>query len=102
MDLIKFLYTLNASKCSVDEIKEIFGDAKIDLNTNYTYSMGVTWILPLPLVVALQYRNYEVAYFLMEKGASLDAYCKKTKKTAREYVTDDFIKFCKEKGKKLK
>jgi len=101
MDLIKFLRTLNASKCSVDEIKEIFGDSKIDLNKNHTYSCGATWVLPLPLVVALQYRNYEVAYFLMEKGASLDAYCKKTERTAREYITKDFIKFCKEKGKEI-
>ena len=101
MDLIKFFHTISPSKCSVDEIKEIFGDSKIDLNTNYIYSMGITWILPLPLIVALQYRNYEVAYFLMEKGAKLDAYCKKTKKTPREYVTEDFIKFCKEKGKEI-
>ena len=84
MDLIKFYRTISRSKCGVEEIVELFGGSGIDLNRNYTYACGATWILPLPLVVALRYRNYEVARFLMEKGASLDAFCRKTQMRPRD------------------
>ena len=91
MDLIKFYRMIARRMCNVEEIAELFGDSKIDLNRNCTYACGATWILPLPLVVALQYRNYEVARFLMEKGASLDAFCHKTQMRPRDLVTEAFL-----------
>ena len=90
MDLIEFYRAISRRKCGVGEIAELFGDSKIDLNRNHTYACGATWILPLPLVVALQYRNYEVARFLMEKGASLDAFCRKTQMRPRDLAAEAF------------
>ena len=94
MDIVKLLEMLGRDKCDVEEVKELFGDSEIDLNKNFTYACGATWILPLPLMVALKYRNYDVARFLMRKGASLDAFCKKMQKRPRDIAPDKFLKSC--------
>ena len=60
------------------------------LNKNLTYACGATWIIPLPLVVAFQRGYYDIARLLIEKGADLDAYCKKNDITPREIMPKDF------------
>ena len=61
------------------------------LNKNLTYACGATWIIPLPLVVAFQRGYYDIARLLIEKGADLDAYCKKNDITPREIMPKDFV-----------
>ena len=90
MNLLDFLRTLSSSQCKVDDIKDYLDNAKINLNKNYTYAMGATWILPLPLILAFKYKNLEVAKYLIEHGASLDAYCKKYEVTPRDIMPKNF------------
>lgn len=56
MNMLDFLRTISSSQCKVDDIKDYLDNAKINLNKNYTYACGATWILPLPLVLALNTR----------------------------------------------
>ena len=82
MNLLDFLRTLSSCKCKVDDIKEYVENSNINLNKNYTYVMGATWILPLPLILAFKY--------LIEHGANLDAYCKKYETTPRDIMPKEF------------
>ena len=90
MNMLDFLRTISSSQCKVDDIKDYLDNAKINLNKNYTYACGATWILPLPLVLVFKYKNLEVAKYLIEKGASLDAYCKKYETTPRNIMPRKF------------
>lgn len=90
MMLLDFLRTLSSSQCKVDDIKEYVKNSNINLNKNYTYAMGATWILPLPLILAFKYKNLEVAKYLIERGASLDVYCKKYETTPRDIMPKKF------------
>lgn len=73
------------------KIKEFYDNGgTIALNKNLSYACGATWIIPLPLVVALQKKYYDIARILIEKGADLDAYCKKYNITPRELMPEDF------------
>lgn len=73
------------------KIKEFYDNGgTIALNKNLSYACGATWIIPLPLVVAFQKKYYDIARILIEKGADLDAYCKKYNITPRELMPEDF------------
>ena len=59
-------------------IKEFYDNGgEAALNQNLTYACGATWIIPLPLVAAFQRGYYDIARLLIEKGADLNAYCRK-------------------------
>lgn len=90
MNLLDFLRTLSSSQCKVDDIKKYVENSNINLNKNYTYAIGATWILPLLLVLAFKYKNLEVSKYLIEHGASLDAYCKKYETTPRDIMPKEF------------
>ena len=61
------------------------------LNHNVTYAMGATFILPLPLIIALEKQHWDVAKYLIELGADLDLVCKRRGKTPREFLPPDFL-----------
>ena len=74
------------------KIKEFYDNGgKAALNQNLTYACGATWIIPLPLVVAFQRGYYDIARLLIEKGADLDAHCRKCNVTPRELMPKDFL-----------
>ena len=60
------------------------------LNHNATYAMGATFILPLPLIIALEKQHWDIARYFIEQGADLDLVCKRRGKTARELLPPDF------------
>ena len=89
MDMLNFFRAV--SEGNLNKVKEYFNNGGVPtLNKNITYACGSTWIIPLPLVTAFQKGYYDIAKFLIEKGADLDAYCKKNGITPREIMPKDF------------
>ena len=78
------------SSGNFEKVKELYND-KIPLNHNISYACGATWIIPLPLVTAFQRGYYDIARFLIAKGADLDAVCQKNHKTARDFMPENFL-----------
>ena len=77
---------------NIKRIKEFYDNGgETVLNNNLKYACGATWIIPLPLVVAFQRGYYDIARLLIEKGADLDAYCRKNNVTPRELMPKDFL-----------
>ena len=73
MDVMNFFRAVGSG--NLNEVKDFYEkDGKVPLNKNITYACGATWIIPLPLVTAFQKGYYDIAKFLMEKGADLDAF----------------------------
>ena len=79
---------------NLENVKNIYKelDGKVSLNKNLTYACGATWVIPLPLVTAFQKGYYDIAKFLIEKGADLDAVCRKNQKSPRDFMPKDFLK----------
>lgn len=88
MNALDFFREVSAG--NLDGVKKTYND-KIPLNKNLTYAAGATWIIPLPLVTAFQNGYDDIARFLIEKGADLDAFCKKNQKTPRDFMPDNFL-----------
>lgn len=90
MDVMNFFRAVGSG--NLNEVKDFYEkDGKVPLNKNITYACGATWIIPLPLVTAFQKGYYDIAKFLMEKGADLDAFCRNTNKTPRDFMPKDFL-----------
>ena len=81
------------SEGNLKNVKSIYDklDGKAPLNKNLTYACGATWIIPLPLVTAFQRGYYDIARFLIDKGADLDAVCQKSQKSPRDFMPNDFL-----------
>lgn len=91
MDILDFFRAVSAG--SLRNVKSVYDklDGKVPLNKNLTYACGATWVIPLPLVTAFQRGYYDIARFLIEKGADLDAVCRKNNKTPRDFMPKDFL-----------
>ena len=88
MDPLDFFREVSSG--NLEGVKNTFKD-EIPLNTNITYAAGATWIIPLPLVTAFQRGYYDIARFLIEKGADPDAFCRKNQKTPRDFMPENFL-----------
>lgn len=73
-------------------VQEYFDNDKyhIDLNRNHIYSMGASFLLPLPLVEATLGGAKECVNILLAQGADPDVVCKKRGKSAREIAPELF------------
>ena len=91
MDALDFFRAVDAG--NLNYVKRVYEarEGKVPLNNNITYACGATWILPLPLVIAFQKGYYDIARFLLEKGADLDAFCRKSHATPRDFMPKDFL-----------
>ena len=91
MNVLDFFRAVSAG--SLKNVKNIYKelDGKVPLNKNLTYACGATWVIPLPLVTAFQRGYYDIARFLIDKGADLDAVCQKSQKSPRDFMPHDFL-----------
>ena len=91
MNILDFFRAV--SDGNLQDVKNIYDElhGKVPLNKNITYACGATWIIPLPLITAFQKGYYDIARFLIEKGADLDAVCRKNNKTPRDFMPKDFL-----------
>jgi ankyrin repeat protein len=87
MDIIDFYRAV--AEGDIKKVKK-FNFKNISLNENITYACGSNWVITLPLITAFENGHLEVAKYLISKGANLDAFCRKRKKTVREFMPKDF------------
>ena len=76
----------------MDYLRARLDGKEIDLNRNFEYACGATFVLKLPLIIAFEHGYLELARFLISKGASPDAFCRKTQKTPRNIMPKGFIR----------
>lgn len=91
MDVLDFLRAVSAGNLNYAKRVYEAREGKVPLNRNITYACGATWIIALPLVTAFQKGYCDIARFLIEKGADLDAFCRKTGKTPRDFMPKGFL-----------
>lgn len=91
MNVLDFFRAVSAG--SLRNVERIYQelDGHVPLNKNITYACGATWVIALPLVTAFQRGYYDIARFLIEKGADLDAVCEKNHKSPRDFMPSGFL-----------
>ena len=86
MDAIFFYNAV--SKGDLNKIKEFHKkNGKLPLNKNVFYG---NHFFPLPLIIALKKKHYELAKYFIDNGADLNVVCKCRNKTPREYLPNNF------------
>lgn len=89
MDIIDFYNAVSSG--NLEKVKEYCQkgvDANKLLNRNFRYINGI--IFPLPLIAAIDKKQWKVAKYLIGLGANPDVICKKMKTTPRELIPENF------------
>lgn len=82
---------LDACKNNDTEFVREFIGKGIDLNKNFYFPIPPGFLLPLPLIHALEYRAFDVARVLLKHGADPYAICQKRLKTPADVMPPGFI-----------
>lgn len=90
MDIVDFYNAVSSGNLEKVKVFNEEHNGKMPLNKNITYAYGATYVLPLPLIIALEKGHYKLAKYLIENGADLDVVCKNKNKTPREFMPEDF------------
>ena len=72
------------------KVKKVYRKS-FPLNCNVSYACGSTHIMALPLITALSKGYYDIAEYLIAKGADPDAFCRHWQKTPRDFMPLDFF-----------
>ena len=88
MDYFDFLRAI----CSGDlaKVKRVYRKT-FPLNCKVTYACGSTHVIALPLITALTSGYYDIAQYLIARGADPDAFCRRRQKTPRDFMPLDFF-----------
>lgn len=76
----------------IDILEEHFRRGERKLNENVVFHPYMDFMLRLPLILAIECKSYKTILFLLEKGASPDAFCRNTGMTPYQFAKDNSIK----------
>lgn len=86
---IMFRFLDACKENDAESVREFIGKG-IDLNKNFYFPIPPGFLLPLPLIHAIEHRAFEVARVLLAHGADPHAICQKRWKTPAEIMPLEF------------
>ena len=75
----------------VDILEEHFRRGERKLNENVDFHPHRDFMLCLPLILAIEWKSYKTILFLLEKGASPEAFCRKKGMTPYQFAKENSI-----------